>query len=94
MIRQDVDAYTDTHLGGPGTCTVRAANLTITLPTWNTWVEKGSIEVKDATGANPECMVVAGGNGLIDGKASIELKQAYGNMTFSPSDGGNNWTVG
>jgi hypothetical protein len=93
MIRQDLDAYTDIHPGGPGTCTIRSPNLTITLPTWTNWPEKDSITVKDVTGANPDCMIVAGGNGLIDGKLSVTLTQAHGSMTFAPSDGGNNWTV-
>ena len=99
MIRHDVKAFTDTHLSGPGTCEVMEEGLTITLPTWGHWSKDfetqqlGSIRIKDKTGANPDCTVVAAGNGLIDGKASVVMTQAHGSLTFDPSDGGNHWTV-
>ena len=93
MIRQDVQAFIDTHLGGPGTCAVMAANITITLPTWTAWPEKQSIIIKDMTGSNPNCNIVAAGNGLIDGQASVTLNQAYESLTLDPFQGGNTWTI-
>jgi hypothetical protein len=93
MIPQDVKAFVDTHLGAPGTCTVMAIDLTITLPTWTDWPEKVSITVKDGTGVNPNCMIVAAGNGLIDGKPSVHLNQEHESMTFEPDKGGNTWTI-
>jgi len=92
-IRIYVKAFVDTHLSGPGVCTLMAPNLTITLPTWTTWAEKDSIEIKDMTGSNPNCTVVAAGNGLIDGQTSTTLTNAYESLTFDPFEGGNTWTL-
>ena len=94
MIRQDVQAFVNTHLGGPGMCTLMAPGLTITLPTWADWPEKGNIKVKDMTGTSPSCTIVAAGNGLIDGQPSVTLSQAYEELTFEPFQGGNTWTIG
>ena len=93
MIRQDVEVFVDTHLSGPGVCALMAAGLTITLPTWTDWPEKLSIKVKDMTGSNPNCTVVAAGNGLIDGQTSTTLTNAYESLTFDPFEGGNTWTL-
>jgi hypothetical protein len=93
MIRTDVEAFVNTHLGGPGTCTVMAANLTITLPTWSSWPEKDPIIVKDMTGSNPNCTVVAAGNGLIDGQLSVTLNEPHESLTLKPFQGGNTWEI-
>jgi hypothetical protein len=93
MIRTDVQAFIDTHLGGPGTCAVMAPNLNIVLPTWTTWPEKDSVEVKDMTGSNPNCTITAAGNGLIDGQPSVTLNNAYESLTFEPYQAGNTWTI-
>jgi len=99
MTRDNVKAFSDTHLGGPGICDVMEDGLTITLPTWDHWVpdfetgQLGSVRIKDRTGSNPDCTIVAAGGGLIDGKPSVILTQAHGSLTFDPSDGGNNWTL-
>jgi hypothetical protein len=94
MIRVDVKAFINTHLGGPGICTLMAPGLTITLPVWKDWPEKHSIMVKDMTGANPNCTIVAAGNGLIDGQPSVTMTIGYEELTFEPYDGGNTWTIG
>ena len=104
MIRIDVKAFVNTNLGGPGVCVLMAPNLTITLPTWGQWPEKESIMIKDMTGANPNCTVVAAGlhdalgnvisPGLIDGQPSTLMTNAYEELTFEPFDGGNTWTIG
>jgi hypothetical protein len=93
MIRQDVEAFINTHLGGPGVCIIMAPNLMITLPTWSQWPEKGSITVKDMTGANPNCTVVAAGLGLVDGQGSVTLTRPYESLTFDPFEGGNTWVI-
>jgi hypothetical protein len=93
MIRQDVQAFINTHIGAPGTCYVMAPNLTITLPTWTDWPEKEPVIVKDMTGSNPNCTIVAAGNGLIDGQPSVILNQANESLTLDPYQGGNTWAI-
>lgn len=104
MIRVDVQASINTHLGGPGVCALMAPNLTITLPTWNEWPEKHPIMIKDMTGGTPNCTIVAAGfydasgslisPGLIDGQPSAMLLNPYEELTFEPYQGGNTWTIG
>jgi hypothetical protein len=93
MIRVDVQASSNTNLGGPGVCALMVSGLRIVLPTWNNWPDKEHIIVKDMTGANPNCTVTAAGNGLIDGQASVTLTNAYESLTFEPFEGGNTWTI-
>ena len=93
MIRTNAKIYASATLSGPGTYQLMAANLTVTLPTWLQWPELGSIIIKDGTGSNPNCTVLAAGGGTIDGQSSASMTVAYESLTFNPFLHGNTWTL-